>query len=254
MNLEPSRALFVKSLLNLQHERFRWFDITFWPLTFFLSVTLLTTFLTNNPGYLAVSVLGAIGWRAIYHFSTEISRIYMDDYWSAAIEHLMVAPVRTRDFVIAGTAMGTLLFGFVMVLLFGFATMFFPLPPIQWGSFLPALAVLAVFGVELGVILVGANYYFGDESFSVAFLVSEVIAVLSGPFYPLAMLPGGLKYVAMLLPSAHAFSLIKSAYGIEGFDPTVTLLSLVAWAVLSLAINKWLYAKARKEGKLLKLK
>jgi len=136
----------------------------------------------------------------------------------------------------------------------GLGLFFFQLPAINVPAFATSLLILAIFGIELGVLLLGINYFFGNEAFVITFAISDVISVLSAVFFPLAVLPGPIQALAAFLPSTHAFSLIKSSYGIEPFDPLLAVATLLLWGILAAAANRWLYNKARKQGKLLKLK
>jgi ABC-type multidrug transport system permease subunit len=247
-------ALVQKSLRTAVAEPFRLFEITVWPVTFFLSVTLLASFLTKDKSLIAVIVLSTFGWRAMYQFSNEICDLYRTDFWGSCLEHLLLSPVTTGDFVLAGTVIAAAKLAFSIALTLLLASVFFPLPPINAGVFLLALLMLSVFGIEVGVLFLGLNYFFDEKFFALSYAISDVLAVLSAVFYPLAFLPAWLLPVSMMLPSTHAFSLIKSSYGIEPFNPVLAVLTTVLWGVGAVVANKWLYARARKDGRLLKLK
>jgi ABC-2 type transport system permease protein len=254
MSLSPARALTVKGFLTMRENMFRLFDVTLWPVLFFLSLAFLSTFLSANETAFAVVVFGSIGWRVLYHFSLEAHQLYIDDYWASASEHLMISAVRTRDFLFSGGVLGLAKSVFISAILYLLALSVFRVPAIEPVTFLVALGILAVFGLSLTLVFLGTDYYFGERGFSAAFYVSDVVSVLSGVFYPLALLPEPMRLLAQLLPPTHAFSLIKSAYGLESFNPALAALTLAGWGVLALAVNRWLYEQARRKGRLLKLK
>ena len=252
LSLVKSQAF--KQLCILKADWFRLFDVTIWPLTFFLSITLFSTFLTKDPRAIAIGALGVVGWRALYHFSLEVSQMYMDEYWSGAIDYFMVSPVRTIHLALGGAIVATVKFAFVALLLYLLTGLLYS----YWmplSALAGACALLAAFGVELGVIMLGFNYYLGQDSFAFNYAISDVLAILSGVFYPLAILPQFLQQVALIFPSTHAFLLTKQAAGgFETFSLLPALATLAVWAVIAVLANRILFEKARKEGKLLKLR
>lgn len=254
LGLMAVRALVTKSMRLAKNDQFRLFDITIWPVTFFISVTFLTSFLSNDPRMLAMVALGTVGWRAVYHFSNEICDLYRIDYWGSCIDQLLVTPVKTFDFVAAGAIIGAVKLAFVVGVFAILAAFLFPLPAINIPAVFAATAILGIFGIELGLLLLGVYYYYGDSAFAISYAITDVVAVFSGVYYPLALVPEILRPFALALPSTHAFSLMKSTLGIESFDPVLAVVTLVGWGVLALWTHNRLLEKARKQGRLLKIK
>lgn len=250
----PSKAQVLKSWIATRANKHRLFDVTLHPLILFLSVSLLAVSLSKSETAFAVIFLGVIGWRVLYHFCFEVNNIYMTDYWEDAIDHLMFSPYRAREFFLGGAIIAVIKTAFVTLLLFALAALLFHVPAFDASAFLTALAILAVFGFELGVIFIGISYVLGSDAFALTFTISDVVALISGVFYPLALLPSAVRVFSSALPSSHAFSLIKSSYGIEQFDPFLALATLAAWGIAAFLIHKTLYERARKNGTLLQLK
>lgn len=244
----------LKGLSTIKSNNFRLFDITIWPLTFLISVLLLTAFLAKDSNLFSFVFIGVLGWRVLYHFSIEITTLYMDEYWDQSIDQLMASPIRLRDFALAGTVLAFLKTIVVTVIFLIFYVLVFGSLTFNFFTTIPALLVLAVFGLELGLIFLGCAYLYGSDSFAANFAIADMLSVLSGAFYPLTLFPPLVQSIALIFPTTQAFNIVKSAYNLGTADYTLTIITLIAWGVIALLFNKWALEKARKEGKIIKLK
>jgi ABC-2 type transport system permease protein len=99
----------------------------------------------------------------------------------------------------------------------------------------PAAAVLLLFGWAVALLVVGLTLQYGDsaEVFSWGTLV--LLMPLSGVFYPIEALPGGLQAIARGIPLTRAFDAVRIGIqggGVAAGDLLVaTLGSLVAVAL-----------------------
>ncbi len=249
-----AHAQILKGISTLRANSFRLFDITIWPLTFLISVLLLTAFLSKDSNLFAFVFIGVLGWRVLYHFSIEITTLYMDEYWDQSIDQLMASPVRLRDFAAAGVVLAILKTFVVTAIFLIFYALVFGALSFDGLTAIPALFVLALFGLELGLIFLGCAYLYGSDSFAANFAIADMLSVLSGAFYPLTLFPKVIQQIALIFPTTQAFNIVKSSYGLGQADYTLTIVTLIAWGVIALLFNKWAFEKARKDGRLLKLK
>jgi uncharacterized membrane protein YqjE len=60
--------------------------------------------------------------------------------------------------------------------------------------------------------------------------------------------------VAETLPTTHAFNLLKATLGMARWDPSRFLVALAVWLVLAVLFTTWALKKARRDGKLVKMK
>ncbi len=249
-----AHAQVLKGISTLRANSFRLFDITIWPLTFLISVLLLTAFLAKDSNLFAFVFIGVLGWRVLYHFSIEITTLYMDEYWDQSIDQLMASPIRLRDFAAAGVVLAIIKTMVVTSIFLLFYVLVFGALSFNMLTAVPALLVLALFGLELGLIFLGCAYLYGSDSFAANFAIADMLSVLSGAFYPLTLFPKVIQQIALIFPTTQAFNIVKSSYGLGQADYTLTVITLIAWGAIALLFNKWAFEKARKEGRLLKLK
>ena len=109
-------------LVSAKRDAFRLFDVTLWPLVLFLSMTLFAGAFTSDREVIGMVVLGALGWRIIYHFQMEAVQLYMDNYWMGMIEHVMISPVRWWEFILGGAISAVAKIAVIALLFLGLAT------------------------------------------------------------------------------------------------------------------------------------
>jgi ABC-2 type transport system permease protein len=257
---EPGRA-FRRILAHAFHilvcarkDTFRLFDVTLWPLVLFLSMTLFAGSFTQSRQVIGVIVLGALGWRVIYHFQMEAVQLYMDNYWSGMIEHVMISPVCWWEFILGGALSAVAKILVIALLFLGLGHLAFGFTVTSWAATLLGLAACAGCGLVLSVFSLGVAFLKRGDSFAFIFAFPDAVAVLSGVFYPVSVFPLPLRLAAETLPTTHAFNLLKSTLGLGAWAPLRFLASLSLWAVLAVAFTAWALAKARRDGKLVKMK
>ncbi len=240
--------------LSLRRDAFRLLDVTLWPLVLFLSMGLFAQSFTRDPRVIGLVVLGALGWRIIYHFQMEAVQLYMDNYWQGMIEHVMIAPLKWWEFVLGGAISAVvkilvIAFSFLLLgrVLFGF-TVRTPL------ATLSGLLACAACGLVLAIFSMGVAFLKRGDAFAFIFAFPDVIAVLSGVFYPVTVFPRPVQVFAQILPTTHAFNLLKATLGQAPGEPGMFLATLFPWLVAGAVFTQWALAKARREGKLVKMK
>jgi ABC-type multidrug transport system permease subunit len=62
------------------------------------------------------------------------------------------------------------------------------------------------------------------------------------------------RLLAETLPTTHAFNLLKATLGLGPWSPGRYFATLVAWLLLAVAFTTWALRKARRDGKLVKMK
>lgn len=251
--LERSYSQAYKSMKLLFKNGFRWFDITLWPLILLFSITFFVSYLESDHRILSMVILGIMGWRAVYHIQMEIASNFMEEYWSNSLTHLFITPVRVAELVFGGFLAG--LVKFAMVFFMYYAVAFF-----LYGFVLPDIAVvltgfffLALFGVSTGMITLGLMFLFSSNAFSLSFTVPDVFVLISGVYYPLSVLPGPVQAFALLLPSAHAFNLLKSTFGLAEYNLLALVGLSLAWLLISYLFVSMAFSRAKKAGKLVRV-
>ncbi|MBI4044107.1 MAG: ABC transporter permease [Candidatus Diapherotrites archaeon] len=250
---ERSYSQAYKSVKLLFKNGFRWFDITLWPLILLFSITFFVSFLESDARILSMVVLGIMGWRAVYHIQMEIASNYMEEYWSNSLTHLFITPVRIVELVFGGLLSGALKFFMVFTMYYIVAWWFYGFAITNWPVVLFAFFFLMVFGIALGMITLGLMFLFSSNAFSLSFTVPDIFVLISGVYYPVSVLPGPVQAFALLLPSAHAFNLLKSTLGFAEYDLLALVVSSIVWLIASYLFVSMAFRHAKKTGKLVRV-
>jgi ABC-2 type transport system permease protein len=241
-------------LVSARRDLFRLFDVTLWPLVLFLSMTLFAGSFTHDRHVIGIIVLGALGWRIIYHFQMEAVQLYMDNYWMGMIEHVMISPVRWWEFILGGaiSAVGKIAIIATLFLTLGHGVFHFTV--IDWGPTLLGFMACAGCGLVLSVFSLGVALLKRGDAFAFIFAFPDAIAVLSGVFYPISVFPAPVRLLAETLPTTHAFNLLKATLGLAPWQPRLYFVTLAVWLLVAVAFTAWALRKARRDGKLVKMK
>jgi ABC-2 type transport system permease protein len=241
-------------LVAARRDTFRLFDVTLWPLVLFLSMTLFAGTFTHSRHVIGVIVLGALGWRIIYHFQMEAVQLYMDNYWMGMIEHVMISPVRWWEFILGGAISAVAKIAVIALLFLGLGRAVFHFTVQDWPATLAGFGACACCGLVLSVFSLGVAFLKRGDAFAFIFAFPDAVAVLSGVFYPVTVFPAPVRLLAETLPTTHAFNLLKATLGLAPWEPLRFLGTWVLWLALGLAFTSWALAKARREGRLVKMK
>ena len=240
--------------LALRRDTFRLLDVTLWPMVLFLSMGLFAQSFTHDPKVLGVVVLGALGWRIIYHFQMEAVQLYMDNYWMGMIEHVMISPVRWWEFVLGGAVSAVVKILIIALAFLGLGRVLFHVTLHRPGAVLLGFLACAACGLVLSIFSMGVAFLKRGDAFAFIFAFPDVIAVLSGVFYPVTVFPKPVQALAQTLPTTHAFNLLKATLGLAPHEPGLFLATLAPWLAAGILFTAWALAKARREGKLVKMK
>ena len=184
---------------------------------------------TLLPGVVAVSVLfGTTSMLAVTVTFEKKNRSF---------ERLLLAPIPLELLMLAKTS-GAILFGmanaFVPVIM---ATFLADLSGLAWGTFVPAVALIAVASTFLGLfIAVAVSEVFEAQTFS-NFLRFPMI-FLCGLFFPIAKLPVFLRPLSYALPLTYGADLLHgSVHGAHSMPFALDLAVLGAFCVALFAAS-----------------
>ncbi len=243
-----------RSFIIMRAESFRLLDVSIWPFVLLLSTALFANYVTDDARILGMIVLGALGWRVLYHFQMEPVQGIMDEYWHNSLEHLFVTPIRVAEVLMGGLLSSVFKAGIVAAMFLAMGRVFFGFTVPDWGLFLAGVLAAVVCGIIMALISLGVAFLKGSDSYAFLYALADVMAVLSGVFYPLAVFPKAVQTAVQVLPTTHAFDLLKAVVGMAEPHPVRFLAVAGVWLILAIWFNRWAFQKARKEGRLVRMK
>lgn len=251
--LERSYSQVYKNVRIMFQNPFRLMDTTVWPLTFMIATVFLAQALNSNPAVLALVILGIIGWQVVQQTQMGIATSYMDEFWSHSLTHLFVTPIRLSEYVLGGVFTGIIKCLIIFALFFSVAILAYQLTIPDLLSYGIALFFLFIFGISLGMLNLAFIFPRGENALFMVWTIPDILVVFSGVYYPLEMLPQPLYSIAYLLPSSHAFNLVKETIGLAHTDWIALIGLSIAWFFGTWLFLKHSYQKAKKTGKLVRV-
>ncbi|MBI4210052.1 MAG: ABC transporter permease [Candidatus Diapherotrites archaeon] len=252
-SLERAYSQFYKNVRLITQNHFRLMDTTIWPLTLLLAFAFLAQALNNDPAVIALVVLGMMGWQVVQQTQMGMATCYMDEFWSNSLTHLFVTPIRLGEFLLGGIMTGLLKCAIVLMLFFAAAAVFYGIHIPDPAAFIAALFFLLLFGISLGMINLAIIFPRGENAIFTVWTLPDILVVLSGVYYPLEILPGPLNWAAQLLPSSHAFNLIKETLGMATTDWAALIGLSAVWLIGSWLLLQNSFRYAKMTGKLVRV-
>jgi ABC-2 type transport system permease protein len=244
MRWRPVRAIAMRQALVLKRSPHRFFDVTIWPIVDTLLFGSLAVFFAREggaggeagAGYL---IAGVLLWHVVYQSQIALATGFLEETWSRNLLSMMVTPMSEAEWVAGVVAFGLVkLFlgvGAVAVMV----ALLYAFDVTSMGiALLPIVAVLLAAGWAVAMFVIGMVLRFGTGAEALAWGILFVVMPLSGVFYPIESLPGGLQPVATLLPTTHAFAAARTVidgdgipWGTLGWAGVSTLVALAAATV-----------------------
>lgn len=192
-----------------------WFLLLALPVVDALLFTSIGVAYGSGDGPIRVLFTGILLFHLVWQLTLAGSLGFLEEVWSRNVLNLLTTPVREIEYATALGVVGLMRTLIAVVLIGAVGGGMYAVDPASAGWVLaPAAAVLLVFGWAVALLVVGLTLQFGDsaEVFSWGTLV--LLMPLSGVFYPVEALPGGLQAVARAIPLTRAFDATR--IGIQG--------------------------------------
>jgi ABC-2 type transport system permease protein len=157
-------------------------------------------------------LLGAV---LLWDFFTRVmygaTTTFLEDVWSRNFLNLFATPLSITEYL-AGLVISSIVTSAIgLVVMFILATVVFGLSFFAYGLLLvPYLFVLFMSGIALGVLACGIVLRYGPAAEWFVWPIPAVLSPFAAVFYPLAVLPGWMQYLAHALPPSYVFESMRS--------------------------------------------
>src|SRR3954468_69449 len=158
------------------------------------------------------TLLGAVLlWDFFTRVMQGVSMTFFEDVWSRNFLNIFASPLRISEYLsgLVMSSIATSLIGLVFMLVV--ATGAFGLSFFSYGVMLmPALLVLFLFGIALGIAATGMVLRLGPASEWFVWPIPALIGPFAAVYYPLTTLPRWMQYVGRIIPPSYVFQNIRS--------------------------------------------
>ena len=163
----------------------------------------------DMQGYMTFLLIGALIWSYLSMIFDILSETVQWERWEGTIEYTFMSPT-SRVTHLLGMGVYAIVYGIIRtVLVLGVAMLAFDLD-LGNANYLAALVVLAVCSISLvgfGVVAAVMPLLSPEKGQQVTYIVSALLLLVSGVYYPVDVLPGWMQSLATISPVT---------YGLEG--------------------------------------
>lgn len=237
----------------------RLLDLIYWPTVQMLMWGFLQMYVAQNDSFFAraggVFIGAVLLWDILFRGQLGFSISFLEEMYSHNLANLMMSPLRPFELIAALMIMSIVRLAIGMVPVTLLAIAFFGFNLWSLGLALAAFFLnLILTSWSIGIFVAGLLLRNGMGAESLAWTIMFLFLPLTCVYYPVAVLPHWLQYVAWALPPTYVFEgmralLIEHVFRadlmLEAFAFNVVLFAAAAFAFMQLLRS------AREQGSLL---
>lgn len=236
-DLNKILAFAARSTLVNRRNVFAIFEMLFWPGVAIFSVGLLTRFLKLDPETVTFLLIGGVSMNTIQIAQLDLSYSLLYSVWAKSLKHELMAPIRLTH-ILVGSGLVGLIRGFVVFVIMGLLSMWLfdmdlARPGVQ-GLFI-FLVGMFLNAAIIGALVLALVLHFGQRAEVAAWAFSYLMLLLCGLYYPVSILPLGLRELAQIIPLTYFLEYFRHFYGFPLLSPHPLLYGF-SQSVLYLAI------------------
>jgi ABC-2 type transport system permease protein len=223
-------------------------DLIYWPTVQMLMWGFLQLYVMQNASFFArasgVFIGSVLLWDILFRGQLGFSISFLEEMWSRNLANIMISPLRPVEFISALMIMSVVRLAIGMVPVSLLAIAFFGFNVWSLGLALAAFfANLILTSWSIGIFVAGLLLRNGMGAESLAWTIMFLFLPLTCVYYPVAVLPVWLQYVAWSLPPTYVFEgmralLIEHVFRadlmIEAFGFNLLLFAAASYAFLKL--------------------
>lgn len=202
--------MFLHSWYHFTHSQETWADIFTIPVLQLLVFVFIAKSLSGNNDQGTAMIMGMIFWNIIGvgQYAIVIGALW--EIWSKSLGSLFMTPLTLEEFLV-----GQMLSGFVKSLLAfavtaGIGWYYYQFSVWDFGPMLLVYYLqLLVFSWAAGMAVLSLVFRYGTDVQSLTWSIIYLIQPLGGVFYPVAVLPASVQWVAWSLPISYVFEAMR---------------------------------------------
>jgi ABC-2 type transport system permease protein len=155
----------------------------------------------------AFLLAGIVLFHVVFQAEISLATGFLEETWSRNLLNLMVTPLTELEYgagvVLFG--MARLAIGVTVVSVVAFALFAFDITTLGL-ALIPLVVILLVVGWSMALFVIGLILRVGQGAEILTWGVIAFLLPMSGIFYPVSALPGGLQPLSEALPTTHVFA------------------------------------------------
>jgi ABC-2 type transport system permease protein len=206
-------------------KRYAWWELTFffWTVANTLTIVFIAKGVQATGARIDVNrlttvlLIGAVIWAYLGIIFEVLTETVAWERWEGTIEYTFMAPL-SRPVHLLGMGLFAVGYGVVRAgLLFGIVAALFglSLPDANFAGALVVLAVASISFLGVGMMTAVLPLISPEKGAQLGFVAQGVMLVVSGVYYPVAVLPSWMQWLSTISPATYALRGIRQAI-IEG--------------------------------------
>ncbi len=252
-------AMVLRYLYLLRSSWSRILELIYWPAVQLFVWGFLQFYIAQNSGFFARAAglfIGAVlMWDILFRGQLGFSVSFLEEMWSRNLANIMISPLRPIEFVCALMVMSIVRLAVGMIPVTILAIIFFDFNVYALGFALAAFFLnLILTSWSVGIVVSGVVMRNGMGAESLAWTVMFVLMPLTCVYYPVAVLPEWLQWVAWALPPTYVFEGMRALVLEQTFRADLMLAAFALNAIyfaIAVAVFLGLLNSARRIGSLL---
>lgn len=211
MNLRRVWVLILRYVFIYRRSPVRLVEILFWPTMELLVWGYVTLFIQRAgqgelPQLITFLIGAMIFWDILYRAQQGVTLSFLEDVWARNLLNVFCAPVRLSEYISATFLFGLLRVGVTLIFLTFLAWVLYHFNLFTLGfSLIPFIVNLLIFGLALGMTTTAMIMRYGQGAEALAWGVPFLIQPFAAVFYPVSVLPEGMRAMALAIPCTHVF-------------------------------------------------
>jgi ABC-2 type transport system permease protein len=208
---------------------------------------------TATPDLVLYLGIGTIVWAYLSAVFANISEMISWERWEGTIEYTMMAPI-SRLTHLLGTSLFGVVYGLLRtVVLLGVLTLFFDVD-LSHANLVGATLLMLVGSlsfVGVGIMAATLPLLFPERGEQMTFVISSLLLLVSGVYYPISVLPEWMQPLAALSPATYVLEGMRATI----LDATPTdalgsyLLPIAVLGVVSIPLGVAVFGRAERYAK-----
>jgi ABC-2 type transport system permease protein len=251
-------AFAVRSALVNRRNVFAVFEMLFWPGVAIFSVGLLTRFLKLDPETVTFILIGAVSMNTIQIAQLDLSYALLYSVWAKSLKHEFMAPIRLSH-ILVGSGLVGLIRGFLVFVVMGLLSMWLfdmDLGRPGWMGLLLFMLGMFLNAAIIGALVLALVLRFGQRAEVAAWAFSYLMLLLCGLYYPVSVLPPGVRELSRIIPLTYFLEYFRQFYGFPVHSAHPLLYGFsesVLYILISYALVHYTLKAAFQRGTLLRL-
>src|SRR3954452_17488140 len=246
---------FVERNWNLVKRYWGWeIAFFFYRLTASLSVVYIGRAQNIDGQALVVYLaLGTLVWAYLSSVFDNIGEMIQWERWEDTIEYTLMAPVRRTTHML-GVSLFAIAYGLLRTgaLFVAIALLFnLDLAGANYGAALVVLLTGSLSFIGIGIMASTLPLLFTERGAQMVFIISSSLLLISGVYYPIAVLPGWMQALARISPATYVLNGVRAALldGVSLGSLRSELLILLLIGVLSIPAGVWTFGRVERYAK-----